>query len=433
VLQDLRFAIRLFRKYPAPVGIAVGGLALAIGVVTAVFSLVDASMLRPYGMDDPASVVTIARPDHGGWSQWSYARFLQLRDGSTLGTIEASMPSRIRFSTLAADDSGPKRDVLFVSGGYLPMLGGRTSRGRGLGPTDDTPGAPAVIVVSDHFWKTELDSDPDVVGKTVWLNGSAVSIVGVLRPEFTGPVKVRPSIWATFEGDRQGGQARGTAPDVEVIARLAPGATTRAMQDQLSGVVRGWSTSGLTSRANGSGPAVRLYSAASPIDLPDDAESVFVMATTFGALGLVLALACANTANLLMAAAATRAQEIGVRLAMGASTRRLLRQMVSESLLLGGLAGALGFLLAIWLAPILRAVIQLSPEIDIAPDGRVLLFAVAVALLCGVGCGLSPARYGVRGNLLSARQSQSGSRGAAMPSRFRTWFVGFQAAVSVTR
>ena len=153
------------------------------------------------------------------------------------------------------------------------------------------------------------------------------------------------------------------------------------------------------------------------------------MATTFGALGLVLTLACANTANVLMAAAVTRAQEIGVRLALGASARRLLRQMVSESLLLGGLAGGLGFLFAIWLAPILRAVIRLSPEIDIAPDRRVLLFTVAVALLCGVGCGLSPARYAARGNLLSALRSQSGSRGAAMSSRFRTWFVGFQAAV----
>ncbi len=436
MLQDLRFALRLFRKHPAPVGIALGGLALAIGVVTAVFSLVNASMLRPYGMDDPASVVRVGRPSHGGWSQWAYARFRQLREGSTLSTIEASMPGRVRFSTVAADDTARSREVQFVSGGYLPMLGGRASRGRGLGPTDDTPGAPAVIVISGHFWKTELDSDPEVVGKTVWLNGSAVSIVGVLGPEFTGPVRIRPSLWAAFAAadDVLGGPAfdARTTNEVDVIARLAPGATTWAAQDQLSGVVSGWSTTGLNSPpANESGRLVRLSSAASPMDGPEDAESVFVLATTFGALGLVLALACANTANLLMAAAVTRAQEIGVRLALGASARRLLRQMVSESLLLGGLAGGLGFLFALGLAPILRAMIQLSPEIDIAPDGRVLLFTVAVALLCGVGCGLSPARYGMRGNFLSVLQSQSGSRSASPSSRFRTWFVGFQAAVSI--
>ena len=435
MLQDLRFALRLFRKHPTPVAIAVGGLALAIGVVTAVFRIVSASMLRPYGMDDPASVVAVGRPSHGGWSQWPYARFLQLRDGSTLSAVEASMPSRGRFSTVAADDTARNRDVLFVSGGYLPMLGGRTSRGRALVPDDDAAGAPAVIVVSDHFWKTALDSDSDVVGRTVWLNGTAVTIVGVLRPEFTGPVKVRPSIWATFAAadDVLGGPAfaAGTTNDVDVIARLAPAAAMSAAQDQLSGVVKGWSTPGSASRGNESAPALRLYSAASPIDGPDDAEALFVLGTTVGALGLVLALACANAANLLMAAAVTRAREIGVRLALGASTRRLLRQMVSESLLLGGLAGGIGFLFAIWLAPILRAVIQLSPEIDIAPDGRMLLFTVAVALLCGIGCGLSPARYGLRGNLLAALQSQSGSRGAAVSSRFRTWFVGFQAAVSI--
>lgn len=106
MLQDLRFALRLFRKHPAPIGIAVGGLALAIGVVTAVFSLVHASLLRPYGMHDPASVVRVGRPDHGGWSQWMYARFRQLREASTLSTVEASMAGRVRFSTVAGDDAG---------------------------------------------------------------------------------------------------------------------------------------------------------------------------------------------------------------------------------------------------------------------------------------------------------------------------------------
>jgi predicted permease len=436
MLQDLRFALRLFRKHSAPVGISVGGLALAIGVVTSVFSLVNASMLRPYGMDDPSSVMTVALPNHGGWSHWAYSRFLQMREGSTLSTLEASLPERVRFSTAASTDRARDRPILFVSGGYLPTLGGRTSRGRALGPSDDRPGAPAAIVVSDHFWQTELTGDPAVVGKTVWLNDSPVSIVGVMQAEFTGPVKLRPSIWATFAvaKDVLGGLPfdATTRTPVEVIARLAPGATLQAAQDNLTAAVGRASAPGSTAAAAPPGTAApQLFSVASPIDRPDDPESVFVIASTFGAVGLVLALACANTANLLMAAAVTRRREIGVRLALGAAPRRLLRQMISESLLLGGLAAGLGFALAMWLAPVLRALVQMSPEIDTAPDGRVVLFTVAVALVCGAGCGLAPARHGVRGSVVSALQFRSGARVAGMPSRSRTWFVGFQVAVSM--
>jgi predicted permease len=435
MLQDLRFALRLFRKHPAPVGISVGGLALAISVVTGVFSLVNASMLRPYGMDDPSSVVTVALPNHGGWSHWTYSRFLQMREGSTLSTVEAALPDRVRFSTAAATDGARDRPILFVSGGYLPTLGGRTSRGRTLGPSDDRPGAPAVIVVSDHFWQTALTGDPAVVGKTVWLNDSPVIIVGVMHAEFTGPVQLRPSMWATFAVAHAvlGGLRfdATTRTHVEVIARLGRGATLQAAQDNLTAAVRHSNAPGSTPAAAPSGPAAQLFRVASPIDRPDDAESVFVIASTLGAVGLVLALACANTANLLMAAAVTRRREIGVRLALGAAPRRLLRQMISESLLLGGLSAGFGFVLAMWLAPLLRSMVQMSPEIDTAPDGRVVLFTVAVALVCGAGCGLAPARHGVRGSVLSALQARSGARGAGMPSRSRTWFVGFQVAVSM--
>jgi putative ABC transport system permease protein len=424
MLQDLRFALRLLGKHPAPASVAVGGLSLAIGVVSAVFSLVNATMLRPYGMNDPQSVVRIVPSD----GEWSYSTFRRFREGSTLGAVEASTIRRLRFTATNAKDIPARRDVQFVSGGYLPLLGARPAFGRILGPDDDTPAAPAAIVVSDHFWNTEFVSDPGIVGRTVWLNGSPATIVGVMRPEFTGPVKTPPSIWATFAvvDDVLGGPAfdARTVNDVEVVGRLAPGATSWAMQEQLAGITR---------RGGAAAPAaslVRVHSAASPIDGPGDAEAAFVIGTTVVALGLLLALACANTANLLMASAMTRAREMGIRLALGATARRLVRQMLSESMLIVGIATALGLLFAIWFAPRLRALVQISPEIDVAPDASVLLFTVSTAVLCGVGCGLAPARHGAR-HVLSALQSSGGGRGGAMSSRWRSWFVGFQAAVSV--
>ncbi len=438
MLQDWKFALRLFRKHPAPVGIAIGGLALAIGVVASVFTIVDASLLRPYGMDQPSSVVSVGRPGHG-WRYWPYATFLKMRDEAVLTRVGAALDDKVRFSSVPAADGTSSRHILFVSGGYLQMLGGRPSLGRALEPSDDMAGAPPVIVVSHHFWSTELKADPSVVGKTMWLNGSGATLVGVLRPDFTGPVKVRPSVWAPFAvlDDVRGGPPLDATSrlSVEVVARLAPGVAARAAEENLSVIVKRSIPPGSTSSENPTGQLVQLNSAASPIASArgsDAAEAYTGLAIIISILGLVLAVACANTANLLLAAATTRMPEMGIRLALGASTRRLVRQMVSESVLLGLIAGGFGFLLAIWLVPILTTTLELelSPEFSAAPDGRVFLLTVAVAVLCGVGAGLSPARHGARGNVLSALKAQ-GPSGVAVSSRLRTSFVVFQAAVSM--
>jgi predicted permease len=437
VLQDLRYALRLLRKHPVPACITIGGLALAIGVVTAVFSIVNATLLRPYAMDDPASVVSVTRPSHGGWSTWPYAWFLKMQDEATLARVEASLSDTARFSTVRAASDDSSQRVLFVSGGYLRMLGGRPSLGRTLEPADDVAGAPAVLVVSHHFWASRLNRDPSIVGKVVWLNGAPVTLVGVLRADFTGPVEfdLRPALWAPLAAmdDVLTGPpltAAATTP-VEVVARLAAGVGLPAAQDNLAAIVTRGSAAKSVPSAGEPSP-VRLYSAASAIDGPAEADTLTALASIFSVAGLVLALACANTANLLMAAAVTRRREMGVRLALGASTRRLVRQMVNESLLLGLMAGGFGFILAIWIVPVFGAIVAMPPDVDLAPDARVLIFTIAVALVCGAGAGLSPARYGARGNVLVALQSQSGSRGSvAVPSRLRTSFVGFQAGVSM--
>lgn len=443
-LQDLRFALRLFRKHPAPVGIAVGGLALAIGVATAVFSIISATMLQPYGMDEPESIVTVLRPDRER-SGWSYVRYLELRGASTQESVrlEASRETRVQFAATSDGFEGPERVALFVSGGYLGMLGGRPSIGRALEPADDRPGAALVAVVSHHFWQTTLRGDRAVVGRTTWLNGEPVTIVGVLREGFTGParraraqLKSSPQIWVPFAvyDELRMGTAFGTnaTTEVHVIGRLGSGVAIAAAQAQLSAIIEQARAGGAALTANTTTRGVHLVSAASPIDGRPDAEGHAVMACVFGLSGLILALACINTANLLMAAAVTRRAEIGVRLAMGATRARLVRQVISESLLLGLLAGAAGLFAAGWLVPVFGSVAQLPPEIDLSLNVRALLFTTGIAVACGLAAGLSPARHGARGDLVGALQARSVSRAAPLPRRFRSMFVGFQAAASMS-
>lgn len=434
--RDLRFALRLFRKHPLPIGIAIGGLALAIGVVTAAFSIINASLLRPYGMDDPTSVVHVARPGRPAWLGWPWPQFLRMREATTLAAVEAASPDRVRFSLARASGDVPNRSVLFVSGGYLPSLGGRPLLGRSLGPGDDTPGAPPSIVVSHHFWSTELLSDATLVGKTVWLNDVPATLVGVLEPSFTGPDDAYRAIWATFAAYAEvtGAPAVSDAagPSVEVVARLLPDVSLGSAQQNLTTIVNQTDGARATSPGARATQQVRLYSAASPFSGFVDSETYVGLLCVVGIVGLVLALACANAANLLMASAVTRMREVGVRLAMGATRGRLVVQMTSESLLLGLMAGGFGFLLAFWLVPIFGRLVEIPPHVDLAPDTRVLLFTSAVALVCGLGTGLVPARHGTRGNLLAALQAQGTARGGRfMPSRLRASYIGFQAAVSV--
>lgn len=452
VFQDLRFGLRLFGKHPLPVGLAIAGLALAIGAVTAAFSIVNATRLRPFAMDDPSTVIQITRSRFEGRlfdPSWPYARFLDMRAATSMSSVEAAMPDSARLSATALGDAGPIRPVLFVSGGYLETLGGRAALGRSLRPADDLPSAPPVAVIAHELWVSRFESRPDAIGSTLWLDGAPATIVGVMQPAFTGPVTTKPAAWLPFAafddvlGVAETYTINGRTPEsmsgepfapssrtlVTVVARLAPGVGMAVAEAEIGAIVN----SDAGGRAsNGMPTVVRVYSAASPIAGPRAGESYLEIAAILGLVGLVLAVACANTANLLLAAAATRTREIGVRLALGASTRRLLAQMVSESLMLGLAAGALGFAFAWWLTPLLGVMLGVESGVNLAPDARVLVFTIAVAVLCGLGAGIAPARFGVRGNLLASLQSQGGAAGRApVPSRLRTSFIVLQAAVSM--
>jgi putative ABC transport system permease protein len=434
-LRDVRFGARLLFKQPSSTIIAITGLGAAIGVVVSVFTVVDATMLRPFGMDDPASVVSVGSVRHHGWSYWSYATYLKMKDEAALARLEASRLETVRIATTAAGDGDVRRRVLFVSGGYLSLLGGRPAHGRSLAPSDDVPGATPVAMISHHLWTTVLNGDPAAVGGTVWLNGSPVTLIGVMRPEFTGPVEasLTPAVWMPIAAldDVLGGKALdpNARIAVEVVARLNPDASVLAAEDNLAAIVNRVQP---PTPAHDPARGVRLDSLASPVAGRKALESYTAIVAIFGIVGLVLALACANTANLLLASATTRLSEIGTRLALGASTGRLVGQMINESLLLNLMAGGLGLVFSVWLVPVLSATLEVPAELAVRPDGRATLFAIGVAIVCGLGASLAPARLGARGNVLAALRTQSAALGpSTIPSRRRVTFVAFQAAVSM--
>lgn len=440
LFADMRYALRLFRRHPALIGTTVVGLALAIGVSTAVFSILNAVALRPYGIDDPSSVVKIDRlVERGSSTLWPYASFVELRERAAPTVVEASLSDRTPFGVSADMDRAHSERAMVVSGGYLAMLGGHAVMGRALGPADDRPDASVVVMLSHAFWSRRLNADVSIVGKTVWLSGTPVTVIGVLAPSFNPPGENPPSLWFTFASygrvyNYERPIDRTSRIGVQLLARTASSVTRDAAESQMSVAASTLTPSGVQefdaqpTRTTG----VRLTRAGYRIDEADAGTMFAMLAIVTLVVGLVLTLACANVANMLLAGASARAREIGVRLAMGATGQRVIRQLITESLLIGATAGALGLLLSATMLPALVAAIGLRDTYDVHVDGSVVLFATVIALLTGLGAGLAPARHGARGDLIGVLKSQAVQSGTApRASSTRRWFVGFQAAASM--
>ena len=437
--HDLRCGVRLFRKHPAVIGATAAGLALAIAVCTAVFTILNAAVLRPYRMDDPTSVVRVRMIVNRGWSTtWPYDAFLQLQDRARLSRVEAYLSDAARLSVAPDSAAERKVDLLLVSGGYLPLLGGRAVLGRTLQPSDDAPGAVPVVVLNHAFWSKSLNADPNIVGTTIWLSGNAVTVAGVIGHSFSGPVDKPPAIWAPFGSYaaiyRDRPLDRHSRVAVHLVARTSPGVARRVAEEELSAVAAALPDTGVRIASGALEPvtAVRFDGAASPIDGPEAGEVALLVGVILLIVGLVLALACANVANLLLAGAASRAREIAIRLAIGASPGRIVRQLLTESVLIGAAAGAMGLVLSVGMVPIVTRVIGLPDTYDVSPDRAVIGFAVVMALVSGVGAGLAPARYGARGDVAVALKSDGAPSGTPRhATRLRRWFIGVQAAASI--
>ena len=435
-IQDLTYGARVFRRSPGTVATAIAGLALAIGVSTAVVTLLSATLFMPVGVADPASAVHVQRVwERGVQHGWPYDEYLTVREMSRDTRIEAAtiVPESFRFSrtapTLLQDESRRVRSGV-VSGGYMAAFGARPLLGRILTSDDDLPGAPPVTVLGYAFWTRRMDADPAVVGQTVWLDGKAATIVGVTERRFTGVTDEPPAVWMSFTGARalRGSPAlpRTSREYVSVVARIPARGTIQQAESRV-GALAAALDAGKSDPYRSTG--VKFVPAAEH-RLPKGTGRI--VGFLIGSVALVVLLACVNVASLQLAGAFARQREIGVRLALGASKARVVRQLVTESMLLGWAAGALGLAFAIWLGPVLARLVEIPITFDLAPDARVFTFLLVVSCIAGIGAGLTPARYGARGDLLTSLKGDGPRVGSSgRPGRLRGTIIGLQAAASL--
>jgi len=426
LLLDMRFAARMYRRQARVVSVTVFGLALAIGASTVIFGFVTATTLQRFGGEYAESVAQVRGRSPQGWTSgwWPYEEYRQLRERAELMRFEGYMRHRAPLG----DAQQEEVFVTLVSGDFFETLGVRAVRGRTLTAADDTLDAPPAVVVSYGFWHRRLGGDESIVGKTVRLMGASFTVVGVIEGDFAGPIGP-PAFWAPLalgRVDPAWMREPGWGLRVEVVGRVASGATFEQAEAEASALVAAVAAERL--EASKSQPA---RADLEPVENALASSWVRAyLAIVVAALALVMLTACSNVANVLLAAALTRSREVGMRLALGASRWRLVRQLVTESIVLSAVSGVLGLLFAVWFLPLLARLVDLSPSIDVTPDIRVYGFIVISTLLSGVVAGLAPVRYGTRGDL-AAPLKGTPVLGAGKPGRARSTLVGVQAAASI--
>ena len=434
VAQDLAYSARLIRRSPGVVAVAVLGLGLAIGIVTSVFTLTNAVLFQGGGIDDPASAVVVQRRMKNGVGQsWPYSAYLDLREASPDVRLEASA---LEPAPVPLEGEGSRSVyVRFVTGGYLRELRGDSTVGRLLTSEDDRPGAEPVGVLSHGYWSRHLGADAAIVGTTLRLNGVPVTIVGVAARQFSGTADSPPAVWVPLGNYHRllGGTPldRGASLPVAVVGRVADGVGLEQAEARLGALAVGvMGTGAAPADERDQVTGVRLSPASGDMTPARVARLTLVLAVIGTTLGLVLLLACINVANLMLASGISRQRELGVRLAIGASAGRIVRQLITESLMLGLTAGFVGLLASIWMVPVLASVTQFPPNTDIAVDARVLMFLVLVSAASGIGAGLMPARHAVRRSLIGILKGATADTSAS-PIRARGLLTGAQAAASM--
>ncbi len=460
ILQDLRYAIRMLAKSPGFAAIAVLTLALGIGANTAIFSLIDAVMLKSLPVKDPQQLVLMAWdvnkwPGHFGQTggdtkySFSYPAFEEFRAQSqTLSSVFAFVPLGFtpQNTTVSINGQPSLADGMMVTGNYFSGLGVTPLLGRTITNADEPAGAARVAVISYAYWTRQFARDPSIVGKGVALNGIPFTIVGVAPQEFYGAQPgTSQDIWIAFDDKTNlrpwssapyNGASVYTAKDwicLNIMGRLKPSTTRKQSEAELDTIFRNMLTADWKPEKPDMVPHFQLVSASQGINgIRDDfAKPLTVL---MWAVGLVLLIACANLATLLLARATGRKKEISVRLAMGASRSRVVRQLLTESILLSIIGGALGLLVANWGTQALLALISsgTSPiALDVRPDPQILLFTALASALTGILFGIAPAFSAAKVDLASAMREAASNISGGGGNRLGKSLVVAQVAASL--
>jgi putative ABC transport system permease protein len=393
--QDLKYGIRMLTKSPGFTAIAVLTLALGIGANTAIFSVVNAELLRPLPFRDSSQLVSIGTSNsriHSVSGAMSYPDFLDLRSQNrVLENMAAYTDTSV---TLTGVDQPAHLIGAQVSASLFDVLGATPELGRTFTPEEDQPHH-HVVILSHQIWKSRFAGDPQIIGRTILLDKSGYTVVGVMPPSFQFPLsREATTIWTTMSAfqetpDNTPGMAqeRG-AHFLRSIGRLKPGVTVAQVQAGMDVIMSSLSKQYPDTNkywiAHVSSEQYRMTRAIRP--------ALFVMMI---AVGFVLLIACVNVANLLLARATARTREIAIRAALGAGRNRLVKQLLTESFVLAVVAGVLGLLLAMWGSEIL---VRLSPDqlprtSEIHVDGFVMAFTLGIAVFTGLLFGLAPAMH----------------------------------------
>ncbi len=393
VLQDFRYAVRKLRKNAGLTAVIVISLAIGIGANTAIFSVVNALLLRPlpYPQPDRLAVIWLHSPGIGIFQDWpSPGQYIDIQKQNH--SFEEMAISQGRSMTLTGRDQPERIDALLTSSSLLHMLGAKTLLGRLLLPDEDKPGKPQVAILSFAIWKRFFSGDPQIVGRSITLNGTQYIVAGVLRKGFALNHEVMQTVSATDIVDvflplPLGADAVNRRGDenYNLTVRLKPGVPIRQAQADIDVIASRIRQKDKRDRTFGMTVVPLLDQVVGNVR-----RSLLVL---LGSVALVLLIACANVANLLLARAAEREKEVAVRTALGARWQRLVRQLMTESILLSLLGGAAGLLIAWWSVYLLRAInpgnVPRLEEIGI--DSSVLAFTFLISVLTGIFFGIAPA------------------------------------------
>jgi len=405
--RDLRYAIRALLKSPGFALVGIISLGLGMGVTTSVFGKLWAQMFRD--IPAAANVKRLAIPQ----APVSFPYIEEFRTEKALFDGVAAFQQGVPFNVAVQAGGNAKPERVFgqiVSPDYFAVLGVRAERGRLLNPALDQQGKAPVVVISDRFWRNRLGGSPDALGQTIRVNGQAATIVGITPVDFLGAIPITPAeifvpttAPAALAPELSNDVLhRRDAKEFEALVLLAPGVTIGSAEAALDAITRRLDAQDPSNPLReDKGRRVTLTDGGKAVPMPRAMKPVIVAFVSV-LMGLILGIACMNLANMLLARGAARRKELAIRLAIGASRFRLIRQMLTEGILLASLAGVAGFGLAYWLSVLdskLRLPSAAPTDLNYSPNWGAALFTFGLAILCGIAFSLAPALKATRADL----------------------------------